>query len=613
MATVIMDRGSNAKLQNTPNIDGLIYFNSDDNCIYLDDGSTRTIYGGRIPTINNVSNNDGASNNNVYTALAAKNGFCIKTNVADSSDNINNTIDYGRPVGCVGFKSIIGTTDISHVGNNVRDSIANIGNRLVVNNDKFVFDYQDGKWGFNTSEERGADTFHPFNSTSLCLTQDTLGYMGDTLPSYNKNIVANYVNLKFKSLTDSATTNLPIDFTTGTGTVAYHDDGISGNTSSYVRGGIVHIFDDSDHGSASSGTHNHYMLLDRWYTGTEKTPIATEYNDSPYTPLVGLPFTIPTIYKEYSQAQGTLHYTREDKLMYYVCYNRIYNQGTSTEYRECGFHVYEYFFTNRGSYNDGHWYRTGSDEFVIMDNTMYNYQVGSDKTMVWYKGSLHIFGGTYQKEGQSEIFKDTNHYIIQDNHIIDTIPITHNFINCTIYSTLIHNDKIYIFYHDDNAAEREQLRYITYDNNGFGEEGYIFDWGETLSLIHNIDEQSKWVEYNGEVHVLGGNTNNKMHISLNDTRFTHTEPYSTYSNLKYPLKDGIVCVTQPVESVTGQSHISTTYEDATRLNVPTFLHYMGTSQPSGNGNYRKLHYQIQNTYLGAISNIYDNDFNIINS
>ena len=32
------------------------------------------------------------------------------------------------------------------------------------NNVKFYFDYQNGKYGYNTSSERGADTFSPFNS-----------------------------------------------------------------------------------------------------------------------------------------------------------------------------------------------------------------------------------------------------------------------------------------------------------------------------------------------------------------------------------------------------------------------------------------------------------------
>lgn len=607
MATVIIDRGNNEKMQNTPNIDGLIYFNSDDNCIYLDNGSTRTIYGGKIPTITSVSNNDGASNSNIYTALAAKNGFCIKANVADSADNINNTSENGRPVGCIGFKSVIGTTDISHVGSNVKDSIANIGNRLVVDNNKFVFDYQDGKWGFNTSEERGADTFHPFNSTSLCLTQSTTDYQGTILTNKNKDIVANYINLQFKSLTDSATTKLPIDFTTGTGVVTYHDSTLNGKSSStYVNGGIIHVFDDTNHGSSSSGTHNHYMLLEKWYTGTSKTPIATEYTNTPETPIVGLPFVIPSIYK---YTTNGIDYLRNDELRYYVCYNSIYNQGTAEEYRTCGFDIYWYSYDS-SNYNDGNWGLVGGDEFVLMDNTMTNYQIGSDKTMVWYKGNLHIFGGTYQKNGQSEIFKDTNHYIINNGTIVDTIPITHNFINCTIYATLIHNDKIYIFYYDDNATTRQQLRYVTYYNDDFREEGYIYNWGASFSLIDKIDTQSKWIEYNGEIHVLGGNGNNKMHISLTDTKFNtdSAEPYSTYNNLQYPLKDGVVCVAQPVVT-NPQNTYAYTYEDATRLNIPTLLHYMGTSQANpSSGNYRKLHYQIQNTYLSSIYNSYDNNF-----
>lgn len=32
------------------------------------------------------------------------------------------------------------------------------------NADEFYFDYQNGKYGFNTDPDRGADTFHPFSS-----------------------------------------------------------------------------------------------------------------------------------------------------------------------------------------------------------------------------------------------------------------------------------------------------------------------------------------------------------------------------------------------------------------------------------------------------------------
>ena len=40
---------------------------------------------------------------------------------------------------------------------------------LTINNVKFNLDYQDGKYGWNESEERGADTFHPFKSAEYDL------------------------------------------------------------------------------------------------------------------------------------------------------------------------------------------------------------------------------------------------------------------------------------------------------------------------------------------------------------------------------------------------------------------------------------------------------------
>ena len=37
---------------------------------------------------------------------------------------------------------------------------------LTINNVNFNLDYQDGKYGWNESSERGADTFHPFKNES---------------------------------------------------------------------------------------------------------------------------------------------------------------------------------------------------------------------------------------------------------------------------------------------------------------------------------------------------------------------------------------------------------------------------------------------------------------
>ena len=40
--------------------------------------------------------------------------------------------------------------------------VNNLNSELTINNTKFYFDYQNGKYGYNTSAGRGADTFHSF-------------------------------------------------------------------------------------------------------------------------------------------------------------------------------------------------------------------------------------------------------------------------------------------------------------------------------------------------------------------------------------------------------------------------------------------------------------------
>ena len=48
--------------------------------------------------------------------------------------------------------------------NIIDDFAQTTNNRLAANNVGFYFDYQNGEYGFNTSETRGADTFSPFRS-----------------------------------------------------------------------------------------------------------------------------------------------------------------------------------------------------------------------------------------------------------------------------------------------------------------------------------------------------------------------------------------------------------------------------------------------------------------
>ena len=59
-----------------------------------------------------------------------------------------------------------------------RGMSALISNQLVVDNTKFYFDSHDGKYGYNTSAARGADTFHPFKNSELIVFSNHNGSVG---------------------------------------------------------------------------------------------------------------------------------------------------------------------------------------------------------------------------------------------------------------------------------------------------------------------------------------------------------------------------------------------------------------------------------------------------
>lgn len=126
MATVLFQRGDTDKLNSLPRTDGLIYFNTDDKRIYVDNGTSRDIYGGFPPIIDNLSD---ATDSNVLSASASANLFPQKTSIVDS--NPLSITSSHTPLGCVGFKSVIGTTNISGIGNGtVTGAIDNINTRF---------------------------------------------------------------------------------------------------------------------------------------------------------------------------------------------------------------------------------------------------------------------------------------------------------------------------------------------------------------------------------------------------------------------------------------------------------------------------------------------------
>ena len=72
-------------------------------------------------------------------------------------------------------------------------------NELTANNKQFYFDYKNGKYGFNTDPNRGADTFVPFSNFSS-MSIDMLWGIANATAS-NATITLNYGNINaYKAL-----------------------------------------------------------------------------------------------------------------------------------------------------------------------------------------------------------------------------------------------------------------------------------------------------------------------------------------------------------------------------------------------------------------------------
>ena len=169
MSNVLFKRSTD--VDNIPIVDGQVIFDELNNKIYMDNGNQRLQYGGDVSLISNI---DYATANNVFSALATKNIFVRQNSVVDSKNSILAATESGLPVGCLGIQSIIGNSNYSAIGNTVssalltlNNNIGSITNQLKANNHDIYMDYKNGKYGYNTSSSRGADTFHPFNSISL--------------------------------------------------------------------------------------------------------------------------------------------------------------------------------------------------------------------------------------------------------------------------------------------------------------------------------------------------------------------------------------------------------------------------------------------------------------
>ena len=76
----------------------------------------------------------------------------------------------------------------------VANEITSLNNSLIANSKHFYFDYKDGKYGYNTNPNRGADTFVPFKSgvdSSIKLQLGTISFSDGNSHDYTYNVPAN--------------------------------------------------------------------------------------------------------------------------------------------------------------------------------------------------------------------------------------------------------------------------------------------------------------------------------------------------------------------------------------------------------------------------------------
>ena len=157
MASVTFKRTNN--IDSVPIVDGQLIFDTSDQKIYLDNGNTREVYGGGSGTdlISNVSD---ATDNNAFNANATVNLFTRKSSIVDTKAEIQSVTQAGVPLGCKGFNEVIGTGDISALGDGSvtgailanKSAIDTVNQNLTIRNvkwddqDDYLYALKNGVW-----------------------------------------------------------------------------------------------------------------------------------------------------------------------------------------------------------------------------------------------------------------------------------------------------------------------------------------------------------------------------------------------------------------------------------------------------------------------------------
>lgn len=220
MPTITFRRASN--IQNIPITDGQIIFDTARNIILMDNGNVRNQYAGATQLISTTPE---ATSTNAFNAQASTQLFLQKTTVIDTKANALAVNQNYVPLGCLAFKEALGTTNYANVGNGtISGALVTLNNKnnqlnsqLSANNNKFYFDYQNGKYGYNTDPNRGADTFNPFKQA----THFNLGSVSQVPSGTNLTTILTELGIDPNSLTSA---NF-IYQCTGTGVGVYQEPG----------------------------------------------------------------------------------------------------------------------------------------------------------------------------------------------------------------------------------------------------------------------------------------------------------------------------------------------------------------------------------------------------
>lgn len=84
---------------------------------------------------------------------------------ADNFDKIDAALE-GVSGGALSLEEIEASTNLDGKIPSAA-ALKEVNNSLVANSNHFYFDYKNGKYGYNTNPNRGADTFHPFSNSQV--------------------------------------------------------------------------------------------------------------------------------------------------------------------------------------------------------------------------------------------------------------------------------------------------------------------------------------------------------------------------------------------------------------------------------------------------------------